>query len=177
MLTIGQLGKKASLSRSTLLYYDKLGLLKPSGRSNANYRLYTIKDLARLDKIMLYREAGISLSEILQLLQSDDHNLNPVLEKRLIKLNSEISLMRQQQQLIVKLLQDDSKLATTKTMNKQQWVAILKTSGLDEAAMRQWHIAFENSMPQAHSDFLESLGIDSEEIAIIKSQSNETASD
>ena len=41
MLTIGKLARKFDLSRSTLLYYDRIGLLKPSGRTRANYRVYT----------------------------------------------------------------------------------------------------------------------------------------
>jgi DNA-binding transcriptional MerR regulator len=40
MHTIGQAAKHANLSRSTLLYYDRIGLLRPSGRSRAGYRLY-----------------------------------------------------------------------------------------------------------------------------------------
>ena len=54
-------------------------------------------------------------------------------------------------------------------MNKSQWVAILKSSGMDEEAMRRWHIEFEKDLPKAHSDFLESLGIDKTEIEEIKS--------
>ncbi|MFC1747364.1 MerR family DNA-binding transcriptional regulator [Pseudomonadota bacterium] len=38
MHTIGEVSKRFSISRSTLLYYDAIGLLSPSGRSNANYR-------------------------------------------------------------------------------------------------------------------------------------------
>ena len=39
--TIGQLGRQFGISRSSLIYYDKIGLIKPSARSEANYRLYT----------------------------------------------------------------------------------------------------------------------------------------
>ncbi|MEN8133472.1 MAG: MerR family DNA-binding transcriptional regulator [Pseudomonadota bacterium] len=47
MFTIGQIGKRFGISRSTLLYYDAIGLLRPSGRSTANYRLYTEDDMLR----------------------------------------------------------------------------------------------------------------------------------
>ena len=40
----GELAKSAGLSRSTLLYYDRLGLLRPVGRSESNYRLYSATD-------------------------------------------------------------------------------------------------------------------------------------
>ena len=53
MYTIGQLVKRYGLSRSTLLYYDRIGLLSASARSDANYRLYTDKDLQRMSQIAL----------------------------------------------------------------------------------------------------------------------------
>ena len=61
MLTIGRLARRFSLSRSTLLYYDSIGLLRPSGRSPANYRLYTERDRRRLELICRYREAGVPM--------------------------------------------------------------------------------------------------------------------
>ncbi|WP_241087474.1 MerR family DNA-binding transcriptional regulator [Candidatus Vondammii sp. HM_W22] len=42
MFIIGQVAKEYSLSRSTRLYYDSIGILTPSGRSTSNYRLYSV---------------------------------------------------------------------------------------------------------------------------------------
>ena len=53
-------------------------------------------------------------------------------------------------------------------MNKQQWIEILSASGMEEVAMRSRHIAFESKLPLVHSDFLQSLGIEPAEIAVIK---------
>ena len=50
MYTVGHLARSFGLSRSTLLYYDSIGLCKPSGRSAANYRTYTEKDRERLGR-------------------------------------------------------------------------------------------------------------------------------
>ena len=47
MLTISQVASRFGLSRSTLLYYDTIGLLSPSLRSRANYRLYSPADVER----------------------------------------------------------------------------------------------------------------------------------
>lgn len=171
MYTIGQLVKQFDVSRSTLLYYDKIGLLQPSGRSAGNYRLYTQEDLDRMSKISLYKEAGLSLESITLILNEPGSQSAKLLEQRLAQLNIEISQLRQQQQLIIQILGKDSLLRTAKVMNKSQWVKILKSSGMDENAMRQWHIEFERDLPEAHSDFLESLGIDAEEIAEIKAWS------
>ena len=168
MYTIGQLVKRFELSRSTWLYYDKIGLLHPSARSAANYRLYTNSDLQRMTQISLYKEAGLSLEVIAQILDEQGNQPTAILEQRLNQLNTEISQLRQQQQLIVKLLGKESLLRTSRVMDKAQWVAILKASGMDEQAMKQWHIEFEKGLPEAHQDFLESLGIGAAEISKIR---------
>ncbi|MFC3153200.1 hypothetical protein ACFOEK_19330 [Litoribrevibacter euphylliae] len=64
-------------------------------------------------------------------------------------------------------------MRSTKTMSKDQWVEILKACGMTEDDMHRWHIEFERSLPEAHTDFLESLGIDDEEVARIKAWSKE----
>ena len=70
MYTIGKLARKFHISRSTLLYYDLIGLLTPSKRDSNKYRIYSDKDYERLEKIMLYREAGISLDKIRNILET-----------------------------------------------------------------------------------------------------------
>lgn len=171
MLTVNQLGKKFNLSRSTLLYYDKIGLLTPSARSNANYRLYSTSDIEKMEKIATFREAGLSLESIAEILTSKESSAANVLEQRLLNLNTEISKLREQQQLIVKLLGKDSLFRTTKTMNKEQWVNILKASGMNEKDMHNWHIEFEKDLPEMHQDFLESLGCSAEEVKSIRAWS------
>ena len=52
----------------TLHHYDEIGLLAPSGRSEAGYRLYAYEDLARLQEILVWRALGFSLGEIQALL-------------------------------------------------------------------------------------------------------------
>ena len=69
MYTISQLGAMFGLSRSTLLYYDSLGLLRPSARSEAGYRLYSDDDCTRMRQIVLFRGLGVPLSKIAALPQ------------------------------------------------------------------------------------------------------------
>ncbi len=171
MYTIGDLVKRFSISRSTLLYYDKIGLLVPSGRSAANYRQYTQADVDRMKQISIYKEAGLSLQAIAEVLESPKQQASTVLEQRLDQLNTEISDLRQQQQWILSLLDKDSLLRSTKTMNKAQWVEILRASSMDDEAMHNWHVAFEKNLPEAHTDFLQLLGIEAGEIAEIKQRS------
>jgi DNA-binding transcriptional MerR regulator len=175
MYTIGQLAKRYGLSRSTLIYYDKIGVLKPGGRSAANYRLYSNKDAERLDRIMLFRSAGLSLEAISELLGNASEgaggDLRSVLENRLQSINGEIQGLREQQQVILQLLNDRNAVMTSRVLTKDSWVALLRAAGLEDEGMRNWHIEFEKSSPEAHQDFLESIGIGPEEIASIRAWS------
>lgn len=168
---ISQLARLYGLSRSTLLHYDRIGLLRPSQRSRANYRVYSAADRRRLEKICRYRGAGLSLQEIKSVLAAPHHKTVQALENRLEALNREIHALRAQQQVIVDLLKDRSLLAGTRVLDKDQWVAVLRGAGLDDAAMGKWHVAFERMSPEAHQDFLESLGMSASEIAEIRSWS------
>ena len=76
MFTIGQVAKKYSLSRSTLIYYDSIGVLTPSGRSESNYRLYSESDLKKMDRVQLFRSAGLSLDSIELLLEKENSELD-----------------------------------------------------------------------------------------------------
>ena len=58
---VGEAARLAKVSVRTLHHYDEVGLLEPSGRTEAGYRLYTVADLERLHQIMLFRELGFAL--------------------------------------------------------------------------------------------------------------------
>jgi len=171
MYTIGQVAKKYSLSRSTLIYYDSIGVLTPSGRSESNYRLYSEDDLKKMNRIQLFRSAGLSLESIASLLEKENSELNSTLENRLLTINSEIQGLRDQQNVILRILENESLGKNARVMTKKIWVSMLAAAGLDEAGMRNWHIEFEKTSPEAHQDFLESLGIPKREIATIRAWS------
>ena len=67
-LTLGQLARATGLARASLLHYEALGLLLPTGRSQAGYRLYGPREVERLAAIRGFREAGLSLADIAGLL-------------------------------------------------------------------------------------------------------------
>ena len=176
MYTIGQLAKQFSISRSTLLYYDSIGVLSPGERNNANYRLYTQHDIERMEKIVMFRNAGLSLEAIKFLLDQEGCDLDVALENRLTNINAEIQSLRQQQNLILKLLKNSDKSKLSRSITKEVWISLLKAAGLDEAGMEKWHIEFERTSPQGHQDFLESIGIEKDEIDEIRawSRKNDT---
>ena len=165
---ITALAKLFGLSRSTLLHYDGIGLLKPSGRERNGYRVYTQADRERLAQFSAYRQAGLSLSAIAELLAGEVSPSTQLLEQRLAQINIEIQNLRQQQQHLLKLLGTDSELRHHRVMDKAQWVQLLRDTGMSDADMERWHVEFERTMPEQHQDFLESLGIASTEIDRIR---------
>lgn len=70
--TVGEAAKVAKVSVRTLHHYDEVGLLAPSGRSEAGYRLYTVEDLERLQQVMIFRELGFTLPEIREIVLDPD---------------------------------------------------------------------------------------------------------
>ena len=71
--TVGQVAHEFGVTVRTLHHYDEIGLLVPSERSSAGYRLYSDGDLARLQQIVLYRRLELPLEEIADLLATDAH--------------------------------------------------------------------------------------------------------
>ncbi|SES32465.1 DNA-binding transcriptional regulator, MerR family [Pedococcus cremeus] len=68
-LTVGQVAERFGVTVRTLHHYDEIGLLSPSERSNAGYRLYTEEDLTRLQHVVVYRRLGFALEDVAMLLE------------------------------------------------------------------------------------------------------------
>jgi DNA-binding transcriptional MerR regulator len=71
--TIEQVAAKTGLTKRTLRYYEEVGLLPPTGRTDGNYRRYSEADVNILERIMNMRDLlGFTLAEIRKLLQAED---------------------------------------------------------------------------------------------------------
>ena len=171
MLTVSRLAQRCGLSRSTVLYYERIGLVKPVLRTGANYRRYGEKDLRRLEQICIYRNAGLKLRDISALLDRPEGDAASVLTRRLAELDKEIETLRGHQQSIIRLLRSSNSFRRTKAMTKDKWVAIMKASGFTGDDMNRWHAEFERSAPDDHQQFLEFLQIPQAEIALIRESS------
>lgn len=71
-MKVGDVARLAGVSVRTLHHYDELGLLTPSRRSEAGYRLYTDEDLERLQQILFYKELGFGLERIAAVMSAPD---------------------------------------------------------------------------------------------------------
>jgi MerR family transcriptional regulator, thiopeptide resistance regulator len=72
----------AGVTVRALHHYDRLGLLNPSYRSEAGYRLYSHRDLAQLEQIVVLKLLGLPLKSIGKLLKSDSGSLPEVLQRQ-----------------------------------------------------------------------------------------------
>ena len=71
-MQIGEVAERTSLSLRTLRHYDEIGLLRPSGRSEGGFRLYSEADVTRLLVIRRMKPLGFTLdemSEVMRLLE------------------------------------------------------------------------------------------------------------
>jgi len=68
--TVGELAKLTGVTVRALHHYDELGLVRPSARSDAGYRLYDDADVMRLQQVLVYRELGLPLEQIAAVLEA-----------------------------------------------------------------------------------------------------------
>ncbi len=83
--SVHALAELSGVSVRTLHHYDAIGLLNPK-RADNNYRIYGADEVDRLQQILLYREVGMSLSEIGHVLDGDAFDAERALEEHLVRL-------------------------------------------------------------------------------------------
>ena len=171
MMTVSKLASVCGLSRTTVLYYESQGLLKPAVRSDSNYRVYGEREVERLRQIRVYRGVGMSVREIRTVLAGPKNDVASALKRRLAEVDKEIETLRGHQQAILKLLQIKSIRKKDRKMTKEKWVAVMKAAGFTEDDMHRWHREFEKSAPKDHEEFLQFLHIPEREVAAIRAWS------
>ena len=166
--SISRLGRVFGLSRSTLLYYHRIGLLAPSGRTGSGYRSYSEKDRQRLGRICQFREAGLTLKDIRNVLSSGGKPGVRLLDKRMRETAATIVDLKRQQHALAAMLSRITSGSASGPVDAELWVEILETAGLDSKGRKRWHTEFERRAPDAHDEFLLSLGIGLEDVAKIR---------
>ena len=85
-LKVSEVARLAGISVRTLHHYDERGLVRPSARSDAGYRLYAPADLERLQQVLFFRELGFPLEEIQRIVADPDFDVAAALrmQRRLL---------------------------------------------------------------------------------------------
>jgi MerR family transcriptional regulator, thiopeptide resistance regulator len=89
MRRIGEVAAATGLTVRTLHHYDEIGLLRPSERTGAGYRLYSDGDVRRLYRIVAFRRLGLALDEVGALLDAAGADPRPVIRAQLGRLEEE----------------------------------------------------------------------------------------
>jgi DNA-binding transcriptional MerR regulator len=167
MLTVSALARRCGVSRSTVLYYESIGLLTGAARTDANYRVYGGAELDRLRRIRAYRDAGLEIADIRTLLDGRPGDAASVLSRRLVAIDVEIARLRDHQRSIARLLPRTGAMEN-EMISKEKWVAVMRGAGMSDEDMERWHAEFERAAPAEHQEFLEFLKLPPDEIARIR---------
>lgn len=92
--TVGDTARLVGVSVRTLHHYDRIGLVVPSGRTPADYRLYDDADIERLHQVLTYRELGFGLEQIATLLDDPEVDAMAHLRDQLELLTDRIEHLR-----------------------------------------------------------------------------------
>src|SRR5690348_17376488 len=95
MYKVSQFAEKSGITVRALHHYDRMGLLKPSGRTESGYRLYADRDYARLQQIETLKFIGLPLRQIKDLLDGNDLDLGETLRLQQRLLNEKKSQIEQ----------------------------------------------------------------------------------
>ncbi len=122
-LKVGELAKRAGLTVRALHHYDSIGLLSPSARSDAGYRLYDRADIARLHQIQALRRFGVALADIGTFLASPGTRLPAIVDQQIAALDQQIA---QAGQLRGQLAQLQRQLAAGDEPDLADWLTTLE---------------------------------------------------
>jgi DNA-binding transcriptional MerR regulator len=125
MLKVGELAALANLTVRTLHHYDSIGLLRPSARSDAGYRLYDRDDVARLHRIQALRAFGMSLADIGLTLDSEAGSPLAIVDRQLAALEMR---MAQAARLRNQLLRVRAELVSGGTPSLSTWLTTLENT-------------------------------------------------
>lgn len=83
MYTIGKLSKKTGVTVRTLDYYDEIGLIKPSSKTDGGHRLYNEDDVMRLERILALKYMGFTLEQIKEILKNSTATWHQSIQQQL----------------------------------------------------------------------------------------------
>ncbi|MFC5471081.1 MerR family transcriptional regulator [Cohnella suwonensis] len=126
--TVQKLGQLAGVSTRTLRYYDAIGILKPARVNTSGYRIYGQREVDALQQILFYRELGVGLEEIKEIVTSPSFDADRAL------MEHRQNLLERRKQLDALIANVDLTLAQRKgsgTMSDKQKFEAFKMKLID----------------------------------------------
>ncbi|VEP17869.1 MerR family transcriptional regulator [Hyella patelloides LEGE 07179] len=129
LMKIGELSQQTGLSIRTLHYYDEIGLLCPSHRTEVGYRLYSNQDIIRLQQIVSLRQLGFSLKEIRECLKNPDLSLQQTIDLHRAKVKEQMALSRT---LLKRLDVISTELETKRSVAVDNLIQVMETVSMSK---------------------------------------------
>lgn len=123
LIQVGELAKRAGITVRTLHHYEQTGLLLPSARSAAGYRLYNLADVQRLHMIQALAKAGLELAEIRDFLEKDSLTLSELLDAQIRLLDKQVRSITTLRDRLVDLR---TGLDTREDLDLESWLQTLE---------------------------------------------------
>ncbi|WP_312803344.1 MerR family transcriptional regulator [Atlantibacter hermannii] len=123
LIQVGELAKRAGITVRTLHHYESLGLLLPSGRTAAGYRLYNAHDVQRLHTIQALTQMGLSLSDVRDTLENHSVSLNDIIGRQLAMLDEKLSRIATLRERLVTLQRE---LQSGQEPDLSEWLTTLE---------------------------------------------------
>ncbi|NIK71544.1 MerR family transcriptional regulator [Paenibacillus sp. BK720] len=127
--TVQKLGQLAGVSTRTLRYYDELGLLKPARVSSSGYRIYGQAEVDLLQQILFFRELGLGLEQIRQIIHDPAFDKSTALKEH----REQLLDRRRQLDVLIRIVEQSIEHAEGRmTMSDQQKFEGFKQKLIDE---------------------------------------------
>jgi DNA-binding transcriptional MerR regulator len=120
---VGELAKRTGLTVRALHHYDEIGLLRPSLHTGSGHRLYTARDVARLQRIVSLRQVGLALDEIRDCLDRPGFSPLEVIRLQVARLRDRIAM---QQRLCDRLEAVAARLHEAEEVSADEFIAMIE---------------------------------------------------
>lgn len=131
---VGELAKQTGLTVRTLHHYDQIGLFSASEVTDAGHRIYTEKDLGKLQQILSLKHLGFSLEEIKTIIKNPGFNPMDVIKMQLKTVKEQIEV---QQQLYRRLEDVFDLLSTEQKVQSEQFLKLIEVMNMSEKYFTQ----------------------------------------
>lgn len=184
MRTVKEISNITGISVRTLHYYDEIGLLEPTDKSDAGYRLYDDKALEQLQQILFFREFDIPLKEIKAVMENPALDRNHILQMQRKMLMAKIERMERLVASIDDILKGDNRMdfaIFNKTEMEEMFQAMvghmpeeIKKTAIDEfGGLEQWKEHYiktvsSEDMQKRYQKMVEWFGGKEEYLATVK---------
>lgn len=137
-MKISEFAKRAGVTVKTLLHYDKIGLLKPSEKTDCGYRIYCEEDFLRLQQITTLKFIGLSLMEINQILHESQANLESMISFQKKALEEK---KKHIESVITVFNKAENQIKDTGFLEVEELIDIIKITNMENGVIEQYKTA------------------------------------